>query len=107
GWIEPIIPDLIEVGVDVLEPLQPECMNLKQIKERYGDELSFEGGIGVQRLPLMKTHEVADEVRRVLEAMGPTGFTLRPSHTILPETPLENILALYESANKLRRLSKH
>ena len=107
GWIEPIIPDLIEVGVDVLEPLQPECMNLKQIKERYGDELSFEGGIGVQRLPFMKTLEVADEVRRVLEAMGPTGFTLRPSHTILPETPLENILALYESANKLRRLSKH
>lgn len=103
GWIEPIILDLIEVGVSVLEPLQPECMDLERVKEEHGDKLSFEGGIGVQRLPFMKPWEIAEEVKRVLETMGPTGFTLRPSHTILFGTPLENILTLYEYANKLRK----
>lgn len=103
GWIEPIIPDLIEIGVDVLEPLQPEAMDIASVKRLYGDRLSFEGGIGVQRLPRMSPSEVVAEVKRALEVMGPTGYTLRPSHTILPGTPLENIIALYDAANKYRR----
>ncbi|MDW8004006.1 MAG: uroporphyrinogen decarboxylase family protein [Thermofilaceae archaeon] len=105
GWIEPIIPDLIEIGVDVLDPLQPEAMNVGRIKKLYGDRLSFEGCIGVQTLPLYKPQDVATEVENTIKAMGPTGFTLRPCHTILPETPIENILTLYNVAKKCRRLA--
>lgn len=104
GWIQPIIPDLIEVGVDVLEPVQPESMDIAEIKRLYGDRLSFEGGIGVQRLPFKKPAEIREEVKRTLRVMGPTGYTLRPSHTILPDTPIENIVTLYDAANKYRRL---
>lgn len=103
GWIEPIIPDLIEVGVDVLEPLQPEAMDVKRVKQLYGDKLSFEGGLGVQRLPFQTPKNVAKEVAWLISNLGPTGYTLRPSHTILPGTPIENILTLYEVANKVRK----
>ncbi|MGQ9691583.1 MAG: uroporphyrinogen decarboxylase family protein [Thermoproteota archaeon] len=102
GWIEPIIQDLVEIGVDVLEPIQPECMNVRRIKERFGDELSFEGGIGVQTLPFKNRMEVEEEVRDAMKNLGPTGYTLRPSHTILRNTPVENIITLYEAANKHR-----
>jgi len=98
GWIEPIVPDLIEVGVDVLEPIQPECMDVKRVKDLYGDKLSFEGGLGVQRLPFLRVEEVVKEVVWLIENLGPTGYTLRPSHTILPGTPVENIIAVYDAA---------
>jgi uroporphyrinogen decarboxylase len=102
GWIEPIIQDLIEIGVDVLEPIQPESMDLRRMKDKYGDRLSFEGGIGVQTLPFKSRHAVEQEVREAISILGPTGYTLRPSHTILRNTPLENIITLYEAANKYR-----
>ncbi|MEM1509854.1 MAG: uroporphyrinogen decarboxylase family protein [Thermofilaceae archaeon] len=105
GWIEPIIPDLVEIGVDVLEPLQPEAMDIARIKRLYGDQLSFEGGIGVQSLPWKSPGEVTAEVKYVFNVLGPTGYTLRPSHTILPSTPLGNIIALYDAANKYRRIN--
>jgi uroporphyrinogen decarboxylase len=103
GWIEPIIPDIIEAGVDVLEPIQPECMDIKKVKELYGDRLSFEGGLGVQRLPFLSVEEVVREVGWLIENLGPTGYTLRPSHTILPETPVENIIAVYDAAARYAR----
>ncbi|RLE96465.1 MAG: hypothetical protein DRJ96_06500 [Thermoprotei archaeon] len=107
GWIEPIIPDLVEIGVDVLEPLQPEAMDPQRVKEAYGDKLSFEGAISVQRtLPFGTPEEVAEEARERLESLGPTGYILRPSHTITPETPIRNIIALYEAANNYRRVGR-
>ncbi|MCD6510510.1 MAG: hypothetical protein J7L11_09015 [Thermoprotei archaeon] len=107
GWIEPIIPDLIEVGVDVLEPLQPETMDPAKIKREYGDKLSFEGAISIQKtLPFGTPEEVAEEARKRIEELGPTGYILRPSHTILKGTPLRNILTLYEAANKYRKVSQ-
>lgn len=102
GWIQPIIQDLIEIGVDVLEPLQPESMDLRKIKEEYGSKLSFEGGIGVQTLPFKSKIEIEQEVKEAIGVLGPTGYTLRPSHTILRGTPIENIVTLYEAANKHR-----
>jgi len=105
GWIKPIIPDLIEVGVDVLEPLQPEVMDPAEIKREYGDRLCFEGAISIQRtLPLGTTRDVVEEVKSRIRDLGPTGYILRPSHTILRETPLNNIIALYEAANKYRKI---
>lgn len=104
GWIEPIVQDLIEIGVDVLEPLQPESMDVRKIKEKYGGKMSFEGGIGVQTLPFKNRAEIEQEVREAIQILGPTGYTLRPSHTILRGTPIENIMVLYEAANRYRAI---
>ncbi|MEM2886435.1 MAG: uroporphyrinogen decarboxylase family protein, partial [Thermoproteota archaeon] len=103
GWIEPIIPDLIEVGVDVLEPLQPAAVDPFKIKAKYGYEIAFEGAISVQRtLPFGSAEDVEKEVGSALKNLGPTGYVMRPSHTILRGTPIRNILKLYDSAAKLR-----
>lgn len=106
GWIEPIIPDLIEVGVDVLEPIQPETMDPKKIKQKYGDEISFEGAISIQKtLPFGTLEDVEKEVKTRIDDLGPTGYILRPSHTILGGTPLQNVIRLYEAASKYRKIS--
>lgn len=106
GWIEPIIPDLIEVGVDVLEPIQPEAMDPRKVKREYGSKISLEGAISIQKtLPFGTPEDVEDEVRKRMNDLGPTGYIFRPSHTILAGTPLENITTLYEAANRYRRIS--
>ncbi|MEM3693116.1 MAG: uroporphyrinogen decarboxylase family protein [Candidatus Bathyarchaeia archaeon] len=103
GWIEPIIPDLIEVGVDILNPIQPECMDPARLKELYGERLCFEGTIGVQStLPLATPEKVAEEVRQRIRKCGPTGLILGPTHSIQPDVPIENILAMYEAARSYR-----
>jgi len=104
GWIEPIVPDLIEIGVDILNPVQPECMDPAELHERYGDELCFDGTISVQRtLPFGTEEDVVREVRERIETIGCTGLILGPTHAIQPETPVENIMALYEAARKYGR----
>ncbi|MBO3803805.1 MAG: hypothetical protein JTT11_08075 [Candidatus Brockarchaeota archaeon] len=101
GWIEPIIPDLIEVGVDVLNPVQPECMDPAKLKEAYGDELCFDGTIGVQStLPHGTPEQVAREVRHRIKTCGPTGLILGPTHSMQPDVPVPNIIAMYEAARK-------
>ncbi|MEM2939716.1 MAG: uroporphyrinogen decarboxylase family protein [Candidatus Bathyarchaeia archaeon] len=101
GWIEPIIPDLIEIGVDILNPIQPECMNPAKLKNLYGDKICFEGTIGVQStLPFGRPEDVAREVRQRISYLGPTGLILGPTHAIQPDTPIENILTLYKTALK-------
>jgi len=99
GWIEPIIPDLIEIGVNVLNPIQPECMDLAKLKKLFGDKLCFDGTIGVQStLPHGTPEEVAQEVRYRIKICGPTGLILGPTHSIQPDVPVSNILAMYETA---------
>jgi uroporphyrinogen decarboxylase len=99
GWIEPIIPDLIEVGVNILNPIQPECMDPVKLKRLYGERLCFDGTIGVQStLPHGTTSEVEEEVRRRIRTCGPTGLILGPTHSMQPDVPVSNILAMYGAA---------
>jgi uroporphyrinogen decarboxylase len=101
GWIEPIIPDLIEIGVDILDPVQPECMEPVKIKETYGDGLCLHGTIGVQStLPFGSPEDVANEVKERIANLGPTGIILGPTHAMQPDVSVENILALYKTALK-------
>lgn len=95
GFVEPSIADLIEVGVDVLNPVQPECMNFSDIYAKYGDRLSFWGTLGTQRLfPFGTPEEVYDETLRNLRIAGARGGLLAtPTHLVEPEVPLENLLA--------------
>jgi uroporphyrinogen decarboxylase len=103
GTIRPIIPDLIDMGLDVLNPIQPNCpgMDPRELKREYGDRLAFMGGVDTQELlPRGSAEEVYADTCSLLEVMtgGGGGYILAASHAVPPETPLENIFALYRAA---------
>ncbi|HNQ89849.1 MAG TPA: uroporphyrinogen decarboxylase family protein [Verrucomicrobiota bacterium] len=101
GNIEALIPDLIEIGVDILNPVQPECMDPAAIKRRFGGALSFWGTVSVQRtMPSGTPDEVRAEVRaRVRDVGRGGGLILAPAHVLGPETPWENIVAFFDAAD--------
>ena len=105
GYIEPIIPDFIEIGVDVLNPIQPECMDPAKLKKQYGDKLAFWGTVGIQHtLPFGTPEEVKAEVKERIETVGKSGgLYLSPTHVLAPEVPHENIFAFVEAAKKYGR----
>lgn len=106
GMIDPIIPELIEVGVDVLNPVQPECMDPVELKKEYGDRLSFWGTIGTQSvMPYGTPEEVKEMVRRMIEQVGSGGgLVLAPTHLIEPEVPWENIHAFVDACKEYGKL---
>jgi len=103
GNVEPVIPELIEIGIDILNPVQPECMDPTAIKQRFGDRLSFWGTVSVQRtMPFGTPDEVRAEVRTRVGTVGRGGgLILAPAHVLGPETPWENIVAFFAEANTL------
>ena len=96
GNVEPIIPELIEIGIDVLNPIQPASMDPAKIKQEYGDKLCFWGTIDEQQtLPFGTQEDVANEVRGRLETVGfDGGLILAPTHHVQLDTPLENFWAM-------------
>lgn len=102
GSVADIIEDLIEIGVDVLHPVQVSAagMEPKVLKAKYGERLAFWGAIDTQRvLPLGTTEDVRAEVERRIEELGAGGgYVLGAVHNIQPDVPVENILAMYEHA---------
>lgn len=96
GNIQRIIPELIEVGVDVLNPIQPASMDPAQVKEHFGDKLCFWGSIDEQHtLPFGSAREVEAEIRQRLETIGlGGGLILAPTHHVQLDTPLENFWAM-------------
>jgi len=103
GSIRPIIPDLVEMGVDVLNPIQYDCpgMDPLELKREYGKDLAFMGGVDTQGvLPHGSEQDVHRATERLLEGMTADGggYILAASHTVPPETPTGNILAMYEVA---------
>ncbi len=102
GRMSPIIPELIEIGVEVLNPVQPECLDPLEVKRKWGDKLSFWGTVGTQTtLPFGSPAEVRDIVRKRKKALGDGGgLVLAPTHVIEPDVPYENILAFFEAANE-------
>jgi uroporphyrinogen decarboxylase len=99
GYIEPVIPDLIDIGLDILNPVQPECMDPENIKAQYGKYLSFWGTIGVQStMPFGTPREIRDLVKRRIEIVAKGGgLFLAPAHMLEPEVPLENVLAFVDA----------
>jgi len=96
GNILPIISELIEIGLDVLNPIQPASMDPVEIKRQFGDKLSFWGTIDEQKtLPFGTPEDVANEVRQRLETVGyDGGLILAPTHHVQLDTPLENLWAM-------------
>ena len=105
GYIEPFIPHLIEVGVDVLNPIQPECMDVEKIFREYGDRLSFHGTIGTQSvMPFGTPEEVRANVKRNLDLAGDkSGLFVAPTHLLEPAVPWENIRAYVEACQNYTR----
>jgi uroporphyrinogen decarboxylase len=104
GSIRPFIDELVEIGMDTLNPIQVTAagMDPVQLKSLYGDRLSFCGAVDQRYiLPNGTTAEVEAEVhRRILELGIGGGFILAPTHDIQTDTPVENIMALFEAAKK-------
>jgi len=96
GNLEKIIPELIEIGLDVLNPIQPACMDPAKIKKQYGDRLCFWGTIDEQHtLPFGTPKQVRDEVLKRLETVAVDGgLILGPTHHVQLDTPLENFWAM-------------
>jgi uroporphyrinogen decarboxylase len=103
GNIFAVLPEVVAMGVQVLNPVQPECMDLREIKARFGAALAFWGGISTQQtLPLGTPEQVRREVREVTALLGAGGgYIVSPAQSIQEDVPLANCLALIEEAQAL------
>ena len=106
GACRDFIPELIEIGIDVLNPIQWRCpgMDRKGLKDDFGQELVFHGGVDNQQtLPFGKPQDVRKEVIECFQTLGVNGgYICAPCHNIQPNTPVENILEMY---NTIREIS--
>jgi uroporphyrinogen decarboxylase len=107
GCVTPLLPDLIDCGLDILNPLQPEVtgMDHTEIKRRFGDRLTFHGGISIQKtMPYGTPADIREEVRNCKRSLGPGGgYVLCTAHNIQPDTPLKNIEALFDAYREMGR----
>ena len=98
GDIQAIIPDLIDLGLTILNPVQPDVMDIYDVKRKYGRDLTFWGGVSVQHLlPHCSASEVRAEVRRLIRDVGAGGgFVVAPTHSLGSDIPLENLIVVLE-----------
>jgi len=102
GSIRELIPSIIEIGVDILNPIQTHAVGMipEELKEEFGHRICFHGGIDIQKtLPFGTVQEVENEVKDRIRVLGKDGgYILASTHNIQPDTPIENILKMYETA---------
>ena len=104
GQIRTILPDLLEIGLTVLNPVQPEVMDHRWLQTQYGDALAFYGGVSTQSvLPHGTPGEVKAAVRDCARSLAPdgTGLVIGPSHRMMTDIPLENVTAMLEALDEL------
>jgi uroporphyrinogen decarboxylase len=99
GKVQSLFPELIELGLDVFNPFQPEVMDPYEIKKQFGSQLCFYGGVSVQKLlPYGTPGEIRAEVKRLMQEVGcGGGFIVAPSHDMPGDIPLENLLAFIDT----------
>jgi uroporphyrinogen decarboxylase len=100
GDVLPILPDLIDIGLNVLNPVQPQAMDIHVLAREFGGKVCFNGGVDVQGTLIQSAPAgVKREVSELVELFGSYdgGYIGGTSHTIMPETPLDNVIALYEA----------
>jgi uroporphyrinogen decarboxylase len=100
GNVEAIMEDIVECGVDVFDPFQPEAMDVWKLREQYRGRMAFWGGLSVQQtMPYGTPNEVRAETRRLISKMAPGGgYILAPAHALTGDVPLKNIEAFLEEA---------
>ncbi len=101
GAVRPVIPDLIEIGMDVLNPIQWRCQGMERagLKRDFGDRVIFHGGVDNQQtLPFGSVADVQEEVRTNLAVLGAGGgYILAPCHNVQAVSPPENVVTMYET----------
>ncbi len=104
GFVYPIIPELIEIGIDVLNPIQPASMDPARVKKEFGDRLCFWGSIDEQHtLPFGTPADVIAEVQTRLRTIGKNGgLIIGPTHHVQMDTPLENFWAMVNTVTQTR-----
>lgn len=102
GDLTPYLPDLIEIGFDIFDPIQPECMDPAAVKRAFGDQITLHGTISAQHtLPYGTVEEVRNEVRQRIRECGENGgLVIAPNNVVQPDVPLENLLAVYETVGE-------
>jgi len=104
GGTRPLWPGLIEAGVDIYQTVQPEAhdMDPAWLNAEFGDRICFHGTISIQKtLPFGTPEEVATEVRNRINTVGKNGgLIVAPAHNTQPDTPVENLLALYREVRR-------
>lgn len=108
GDIKPVIGDLIELGLDVLNPVQPEVMDVSFIAKEYGKHLSFYGGISVQNtLPYGNPEDIHREVKFCVQNLGQYGgYIIAPAQAVTSDIPAENVQALLEAMQTYRVMER-
>ena len=103
GKIEEILPDLVEVGFDVLHPLQPECHDVHRIVNDYRNQMTFWGTVSAQKtIPQGSREDVEQALREIMSLAIETGNLIpSPSNTIGPEVPVENVMAFAETCRDI------
>jgi uroporphyrinogen decarboxylase len=106
GGVTPIIDDLIEMGLDLLDPIQPKAkgMDAENLMACFGGRISFYGGVDTQELlPFGTADQVESEVLRLIDVLGSNGgYVVAASNAVQPDVPIENVLALYRTAREYR-----
>jgi uroporphyrinogen decarboxylase len=105
GSVRAFIPRLIELGLDILDVVQPTAagMDIRELATEFGDRLCFAGSMCVQTtLPFGTTDDICHEVKLRQELFQDGGLILGPTHHIQVDTPLENVLAMYRCAGSLQ-----
>ncbi len=102
GYNYPILKDLIDVGVNILNPVQPKSMDPAKLKKDFGKELTFWGTIDNQEtMPFGTVEDVINETKLRLKTVAPGGgLILGPAHNVQPQVPIENIMAFYDTVKK-------
>jgi uroporphyrinogen decarboxylase len=105
GDVSQIVPDLVDIGLNVLNPVQPQAMSVQKLARDFGGRLCFCGGVDVQGTLIRGTPEdVRKEVFTLVDLFGGYGggYIGSTSHSIMPETPLDNVIALFEAFRDIR-----
>lgn len=104
GYVLPFLDDLVEIGVDILNPVQPECMSFEEVLAIVGGRMSFWGTLGTQTtLPFGTPDDVRKVIRDNLRRCGPRGgLVIAPTHMVEPEVPWANLLAMKEACETFR-----
>jgi uroporphyrinogen decarboxylase len=101
GYIEPIIPDLIEIGVNAINPVQPDVMDPAKLKKKYGSNVAFWGTVGTAADWMYGSPDAIEaEVRERIEKVGRAGLVLAPAYDLEPKVKWENVLAFLRAVRK-------
>jgi len=106
GSVRAVLGDLVDVGLDILENVQVETVGMEsaELKREFGRHLTFYGGMDTQEiLPRGSSDDVRCEVRRLIQTLGKNGrYILCTTHFLMDDVPVENVLAMYDEANRYR-----